>query len=106
MKQFSDKEERAIAETAEMIYNFKIGGNLENIKGTLASFVLGIRAKPLKDEVILDKLIEARRKLEERNASLALLKPKDIKTLTSLGCRMKGLQQAIDIIKQVQDESK
>ena len=61
MKQFTDEEERAITETAEMIYNFKIGNSLDNIKGTLESFVLAIRMKPpkeLKDCVMGDRDFE------------------------------------------------
>lgn len=45
MKQFTEKEKIAITETAEMIYNFKIGNSIENLKGTLESFVLCIKVK-------------------------------------------------------------
>ena len=39
-EQFTEEERRSITETAEMIFNFKIGDNLQSLIGTLESFLL------------------------------------------------------------------
>lgn len=54
---------------------------------------------------IKEKLIKARKQLQEQKEKQYQMKPKDKQSLISLGGRIKGLQQAIDIAIELKEES-